>query len=485
MSTEGSKAVFARAVAFLLLLGPGALAGKPLDGPTGDIPTREIEGAPGPAKEARVSGSPGTDAPTGGTPVHDPPTLDAAKMLARFEEILAGEPAGEDYLRVAGDLEYQRRSHLPRIRLRQDSSWTFGGGAGLGMGVVLAIPVHRPDSVFLRQLAEKRLELVEHNIQAERNRRLDEFRRTLRLLAHIEEAEELLAGHREELLLIRPEWRSLEQGRARDDGRPLEENRGSTAVSREQLAYLEIVQALARTRRERTLLLGLVAARLQLPESRLAQVRVGRPPPRPGGDWLALAIDCETSNDEIERAELMLQEAQISRAADGASAQVRVDLDLSGDVTYRPQSEFMPAWQAGLSASLRVELPASARVSGAVTVEGTPDSLSQELTLSWPRSPAPYAEGGGGEAELSYRKTIGEAKLAAVQARHALEDAGDTLRLRRIELAGVNASSSRPGAARGPQVLSTRAQARLALLNAELQHDLAVMEVLQSCGAES
>lgn len=436
----------------------------------------------------------------------EPPT--AADLLHRFERQLLFDPPSADVVDIGRELARLRAAEVPVVRLQQSSSWNFGEVADLGLGGTVTALLSHPEGEAQEALMAQRLLLARHNARSERRHRVREFRRMLRLLAHLEEVEALLAGLRSRLLARQPQWLRLERDlfgkqrfgidpatavHARSDGSAA----GLATAARladAQIGYLEAVQALERTRGERYVLARSIEVRAGLEPLELEGVNLGRPPLPAAGRALQCGVNESVNeganetvtSDETIRAGLLLEEARLATRAEAARTRPQVSLELSGSAHYRTSHSVRDPrsrdWRGDLSASLRVLLPATAGVSGEARLRAGPNGLNQELALNWPprRSPrgsAPEESAAGAEAD--YREALAEARLAAIRAQRALLDARGRLKLRVLELSRVRASLASSGGDLGS--VKAAAQAELGLLNAQLEVDLARIEVGASC----
>lgn len=391
--------------------------------------------------------------------------LDAEALLRAFGERLSAEPAGEDTGLVALELARVRAAQRPRLSVRQSSDWTFGGEATIGIGAAVTVPVLDPEAAAQELLVRQRLALAQHNDLAERQRRVYEFRRSLRLLAHVEEVVTALERHRRDLLALRPRSRDLE---GTEPGVPLDG---------QDLGYLEVIQALERARSEHALLLELVSANVGIGVDRLAESVLGRPP-MPGTELNASLEECKVAFDEARRAQLVRRTTSYSAALEASRTRANASLDLSGDLSYRPAAGSSPSWRGDLRLALRVALPSGGPMSGKVTLAVTPSGLGQELTVSWPVEHR--ARSAAGE-DAEYQRALDEARLAVLRAVAARDDAETRVALRRLTLRSELSSAGGASASR----LNAVAQARLALLNAELDFDLAVLDLAETCGRDA
>ncbi|MEX2543384.1 MAG: hypothetical protein WD314_16380 [Trueperaceae bacterium] len=413
--------------------------------------------------------------------------LDAASLLRTFSDRLNAEPASEDVGLVAQELARVRADRLPEVRVRQSSAWSFGesfgatagsspggtpvGGGALGVGAAVTVPVLDPEAAAQELLLWERLVLAEHNDLAERQRRIYEFRRSLRLLAHVDEVAAVLERHQRELLALRPRWRALQGAGA------------STPPDGQYLGYLEVAQALERARRERALLVELVSGNVGIGVDRLAGSMVGRPP-LPGTEAIESLDECTVAFGEARRAQLVRQAASSSAAADASRGKTRASLDVSADLHYRPAAASALAWQADLRLALRVALPAGGPTTGAVTLDVSPTGVGQALTLTWPAKPGPLPATQSSDAreDAEYERSLSEARLTVLRAVAARDDAEGRVELRRLTL---QSELSEVGEAEQPGRLNSVARARLAVLNAELDLDLAVLNLAETCGLDA
>jgi hypothetical protein len=399
---------------------------------------------------------------------------EADRLLALFVERLSLEPEGEDVRLVAGDLASAEAWSVPAVRLRQSSTWHYGtvnyGTVGeIGVGVTLTLPLLDPEGAAREELLARRLELARHNAAAERDRRAHEFLQTLRLLAHVEEVVEVMEEHRRGLDGFLPELTGLA---LRPDTGPLD---------LQQLGYLELLQSLQRARGERTLLWKLVAARTGQERSPGSPFRLGRPS-LPAVE--TAGTECRDGNEDARRAELVRRQAVAVAAAEAARQEAHISLDLSGDLRYRfPSDGTGEPWLADLRLSLRASLPplAGAR-SGVLTLDASPTGIDQTTVLDWPSSTGAAKEAAGEGADLAHRRSLEEAELALSRALVARDDANSLLALRGTALASADARLVRAGVRAGPAELEAVSQARIALLNAELELDLALIALAEACG---
>ena len=431
--------------------------------------------------------------------------IDAAILLQRFEQQLLSDSPPPDVRAIDRELGRLQAAKSPVVRVRQSSSWNFGEVAALGLGGSVSTRLSDPEVEAQEALMAQRLLLAQHNARSERRNRLREFRRTLRLLAHVEEVEALLAAHRSGLLAEHPEWLALEREvfgvygagtdlgtavRARQDrsGSDLATAAGGRSGARSaapprledaEIGYLEMLQALERTRGERYLLARAIEFRAGLQPLQLEGVEIGRPPPPAAGTpVLECGANGATASDESVRAGLLLEEARLASHAEAARARPQVSLELSGSANYQTSQSTRDHWRGDLRASLRVLLPATKGVSWEARVEAGAAGLSQELNLSWPSR-----ESGSQvrlpEAEEDYLEALAEAGLAATRAQRALLDARGRQQLRVLELSRAQALLASGGGAM--RSVNAVAQAELALLNAQLEVDLARIEAAISC----
>jgi hypothetical protein len=406
-------------------------------------------------------------------------TAEADRLLALFLERLSLEPEGEDVRIVEGDLASAEAWSVPAVRLRQSSAWNFGtvnygtvnyGTVGeIGVGVTLTLPLLDPEGAAREELLARRLELARHNAAAERDRRAHEFLRTLRLLAHVEEVVEVMEEHRRGLDGFLPELTGLA---LRPDTGPLDG---------QQLGYLELLESLQRARGERTLLWELVASKSGVAPPSGGSFRLGRPS-LPAAE--TAGTECRDGNEDARRAELVRRQAVAASAAEAARQEAHISLDLSGDLRYRfPSDGAGEPWLADLRLSLRASLPpfAGAR-SGVLTLDASPTGIDQTAVLDWPGSAGAMREAAGEGADMAHRRSLEEAELALSRALVARDDADSLVALRGAALAAADARLVRAGVRAGPAELEGVSQARIALLNAELELDLAVIALAEACG---
>lgn len=413
----------------------------------------------------------------------------AAELLADFERRLLDEASGADIERITLELERLEAAALPSLRFRQRAAWDFGDLVELELGTTLTWEISDPQGDAQMALVAKRLELAKHHDGVQRSSRLREFQRSLRLLAHLEEVELLLSRHRRQLLALRPHWLGLERqlssfvsgsgpaevaGGGR--GRGTEPGAGFGA---EQIAFLEVVQALERTRRERSLLLLSLARRTGFDPAELEPSPLGRPPLPEAAPLLAGCMENGSfETDETVRAELLFEEALLAVRADSARSQPKVTLELSANGRYR-NSTFSRPLNADSRLALRVSLPAGSDASGQISLAATPAGLSQEANVAWPAATAATGDGTDAAAR-NHRHTRERARIDVLRRLAGLQEARDRFRLRRLELAVAKRSlDSRDGQI---ELLGASAQAELALLNAALEVDLALIEIASDCG---
>lgn len=421
----------------------------------------------------------------------EPP--DAAELLRRFEQQLLSDSPPADVLGISRELARLRAAKSPVLRLRQSSSWNFGEVAGLGLGGSVSALLSDPEVEAQEALLAQRLLLAQHNARSERLDRLREFRRTLRLLAHLEEVEALLAGHRSRLLAQQPEWLALERevfgvyGAGTDPATAVDSGQDqsgaglatATRLEDAQLGYLEVVQALERARGERYLLTRAIEVRAGLEPLQLEGVEIGRPPlPAAGPPTLECGANEATASDEAIRAGLLLEEARLASRAEAARTLPQISLELSGTAYYQTSQSARDPWRGDLNASIRVLLPATDGASGEAQVGVGPAGLSQELALSWPpRGGEPQESALSAEAD--YLEALAEARLAAIRSQRSLLDARATLQLRVLELSRAREVLASSGG--DMRSVNAVAQAELALLNAQLEFDLARIEAAAGC----
>jgi hypothetical protein len=397
----------------------------------------------------------------------------ADRLLQLFLRRLSDEPESEDVGLVAAELERTRAAGRPGVRIRQSSSWPFDLGGRVGLGVTLTVPLSDPEGTAQEDLLRWRLELALHNAHSERARQAHEFRRTLRLLAHLEEVVFVLDAYRPRLAESLPEPPSLAAASPPPE------------LDSRQIAFLEMEQGLQRARGELALLQELVALRTGLEVELLRSGRVGRPagPAGPASESACLA-----GTDDSRRAELVLRQAEASTAAARARQEARVTLDLGGDVSYR----FAPRgageqWQADLRLSLQASLPPVGGASPGLTLDGRSTGIDQQLTFDWPGPAASPVEPEDAAARR-YRRSVEESRLAVSQAAAARDVAAARVALRRAVLVGMRAPLdpyAPPADGGEPHELKASSQARLALLNAELELDLAEIDLAEACGVRS
>lgn len=402
---------------------------------------------------------------------------DSGALLTAFAERLRAEPPGEDLRRVALQQEAEAAAMTAKLTIRQSSSLAVDGSGALdlGLGASLAIPLYDPGGVANAALARHRLELARHNQASDRRARLEEFWRTLRLLAHLEEVEGVLGRYRSEMLDQVPGLSQLESG-------PL------PLLGPTELSYLELAQAWSRARGERELLAGLVKQQAGLPDDAgLAQV--GRPPAVTAP---AAAGDCRTAGDEESRALLVLEEASLEVAARQADLEPVTVIDIAGDVSYstgaRGALNYRTArreqpWVAGVRVSLRTRLPRTLPLNGQLGIEWSESGLRQEFNLSWPPGPAvhfPDLEA----ARQEYARSAATQRITMERLSVAVEHAEGHLRLKEavFDSARTEAEARAAGVA-GPSHAAL-AQAQIALLSAQLELDLANLQLAFACGDE-
>ena len=404
------------------------------------------------------------------------PELSSARLLALFEERILTAPTEGDVSAVSAELERLGASRLPRLRLAQRATWDLDELQAVSLSASVDWGISDPMAAAQRELTAQRLVLAQHNARFQREARIREFRRTLRLLAHLNEVETLLTHHRARLLTLRPRLRELE-------GLVSASNvaGGGVHLDAQRLSYLEMVQALERTRRERELVQSIVAARVGLDPADLAGVALGRPPippiPPMGPEEVGCLADKEYRSAETLRAQLVLKEARLARNVEETRAMPRVSLDLNGNARYAPTDPSSP-WQADVRLALRVALPATSGVSTELAAEVTPSGFTEELSIGWP--PAASESFDMEAARQAYRQTLERSKLDALRSLKTLQDARDRLRLERAEFSSVSAAAS----AGELGYANAAAQAGIALLNAELEADLAAIEAAAYCSNE-
>ena len=401
------------------------------------------------------------------------PELNSARLLELFEERLLAAPSAGDVAAVTAELERLGESRLPRVRLAQRATWDFDELQAVSLSASVDWGVSDPMAAAQRELTAQRLVLAQHNERVQREARIREFRRTLRLLAHLNEVETLLTHHRTRLLTLRPRLRELE---GLDSARDVAG--GGVHLDAQRLSYLEMVQALERTRRERDLVQSIVAARVGLDPVDLAGAALGRPPvPPPGSNEVDCLADQEYRSAETQRAQLVLEEARLARKAEESRAMPKVSLDLNGNARYAPTDSSSP-WQADVRLALRVALPAASGVNTELGAQVTPSGFTEEISIGWP--PAAPVSFDMDAAHQAYRQTLERSQLDALRSLKALQDARDRLRLARAEYSSVGAL----GPARELGDANAVAQAGIALLNAELEADLAAIEAAVYCPFE-
>jgi hypothetical protein len=381
-------------------------------------------------------------------------------LLERFEERLAAELEGPDVAMLAAEVRRQGEELLPSLRARQSSQWDFGGAAGLALGGSLSVPVVDPARQAQLSLALQRQRLARHNEQSSKRRRLEEFVRTLRLLAHLGEVEAILVEHRSGLLAARPDWERLTLD---SQAGPLE------------IGYLEVLRALRQTRSERRLLLELVATRLELEPDALIDARVDRP----AIGSAANGTSCDAGSDELIRAGLVLEESLLARKASAAMDDTAITLDLSADARYRSGPTVEPL-AADLRLALRVELPPIGPTSADVRVELTAGGVAQLAELSWP---ARSAEIEVEDPRREHRRSLAEVRLAELRAADAVEAGHELVKLRELVLHAAEDALEQSAEPTMDQ-LAAWSQARLGLLNAQLERDLALLELSGPCSPE-
>jgi hypothetical protein len=403
-----------------------------------------------------------------GTPSRELAVTEADRLLAIFLELLWLEPEGEDVRLVAGDLESAGAWSTPAVRLRQSSSWNYGSDGEIGVGVAIAVPLLDPQGAAQEELLANRLELARHNAAAEHDRRAHEFVRTLRLLAHVEEVVEVVEEHRRSLDVLRPELAGLTLQPA------------TAPLDGQQLGYLELLQSLRRARGERALLWQIVALKTGVAAPSGGPLRLGRP----SLTRLDAAEEaCREGNEDARRAELVRRQAVAAGAAEAARERTQLSLDLSGDLRYRFASTGVgEPWLADVRLSLRASLPPLAGARSGLTLDARPGGADQVATLDWSGSPAKIRETAGDEADLEQRRSLEEVELGLSRARVARDDATSLVGLRRAALVAAEAALASPGVRVGPADLEALSRARIALLNAELEQDLAVIALAEACG---
>lgn len=404
----------------------------------------------------------------------------AEELLRLYEQRLAADRLGGDVVLLEGELKRARAALEPTLRIRQGASVGFTAGPALAadLAASLSIPLSDPEAVAHASLMQRRLELAEHDHAFERSRRLFDFRRTLRLAAHFEEVGGVLDDNRRKLLSLRPEWRELEQVT------------GISRLSSEELGYLELVDALVRARAELQLLLGSISASTGVREAVLETAGIGRlPPRRPFTDSDASA--CLTEGTAMRRARLVHLENGAGAATEISRRLPSVRLDLTADVGF-DAAAFEPL-RAGAQAALQVALPPSPAMAGAAplwTVTADTERISQEASLSWPAPASEIEPERAGSVDRTFRQAVLDAELGIRRLVASRAAAEATLRLRRLALHSLD-SRSGSGAMTGEPpgmtepfdvgLLVAVARARLAVLEAELDLDLAALELLQSC----
>ncbi|HEX7004278.1 MAG TPA: hypothetical protein VF168_08830 [Trueperaceae bacterium] len=405
------------------------------------------------------------------------PAITSARLIERFEQRLR-EAEGSDVTAIAAELERMRAAGSARLRFTQRSDWEFGERLDLGFGASLSWSLLDPEAELQRALTAKRLELARHDQSSRRADLVREFERTLRLVVHLEAAEELLARHRQQLLESHPGWRSLDEvalGESDDEGTS-GRSQGS-GLDAQRIGYLELEQALARTRRERSLLLLAVAEQAGVDPNELSTASFELPAaPAVDPEVCVLREPFETS--ETIRAELLLEESLLAQRLDDAVRLTQVTLDLSGNARHSGSSEARRGWSGNLRLALQVALPAGESVGSDLSLAITPGGLSQELSIGWP-APNVESPGSADEATSTYSRMVESARLDALRDLMVLYGARERLRLREAELAVARRASL--GSASDLSLLNDAAQAELALLNAQLELDLALMAVAAHC----
>ncbi|MEX2534058.1 MAG: hypothetical protein WD273_00540 [Trueperaceae bacterium] len=394
-------------------------------------------------------------------------TLTAAVLLERFEERLLSEPGQEDVGMLERELERQELARQPSFSLRESSSWDLGQVFEVGVGGSVSLPVSNPEAVAHLALGEQRLLLARFNANSQRSRRREEFLRSLRLLAHVEEVEALLVEHRRQLLKLRPEWSAVETD-SFDIPDPA------------RIGYLEMIQALARTRGERVLLAQSIAYGARVDAARLANMKVGRPalPHVPGELGIA---ECSHSSEEVRRVEFLLHEEQLASQVDASRGLPKAQLDLSGGLRYATGVLGNQPWNGDFRLALRVVMPTATGVAAELDFDVRPDRLGQAFSLSWPRDVGPSRPPVGDPEEV-HRGVLEESRLRAMRVSQTFRDASARRRLRELELMSAQVALTQMGAGQDPALLAARAQAELSLLNAELEVDLARIELTSICG---
>lgn len=395
--------------------------------------------------------------------------MGAAALLELFDNRLQEESEGEDVTRVEADLAGLRAARQPNLRLRQSIRWNYSGRPDLGLGFSLAVPLLDPEHLAREAQVEQRLLLARFNDQSQRQRRRIDFRRKLRLIAHLQEVEEVLAHHQRTLLERRPGLLELQRER-------------SGVIDQEELAFLEIAQALASSERERQLLLEWVARQVGLTGEELAAAQIGRLPPAPAEELEHEA--CLGHNDQLQRAELVQRETLLAAQAEAAVAHTQVTLDLAGDLGYEGSASGIApdsAWRADLRLSLRFGLPNVAGLAPGLSLRASPADVSQEVTVQWPPPAAARPDLLSG-SERAYRQARDEARLEAMRAFGNWRDSADRAELRGLSVVRAEQALSAGGRTAVPALEQAVAQAKLALLNAELERDLAALELDMLCG---
>lgn len=389
----------------------------------------------------------------------------AEKLLSLYEKRLAESYPGADVALLEGELKRAQAALGPRLRIREAAFVGFSTAAEIGVDLTgsLSFPLSDPEAVAHASLMRRRLELAEHDHAYERSRLLFDFRRTLRLAAHFEKVVAVLVENRREMLSLRPEWRALERS-------------GELSyLSGRELEYLEFVDALARARGELELLVGSLSASTGVREAVLEKAGIG-PLPAGGPFEPDNGPTCANGGVAMRRVRLVHRENLADEGVEAARRLPSVRLDLDADIGFDAGAS--APLRAEVQVGLQVALPAAAALAGAaplVTLAADPARLSQEVALSWP-GPAFTSEMERiGEADRAFRRSalsVGLATRRLVASQAAAEAA---LRLRKLALRSLENGSF------DPELLVALARARLTVLDAELELDLATLELWQAC----